>query len=232
MTFWTFVLGGVALWIPHYIFDREALTARRDVDQRPVVLDARRVMRGDFAFELADREVQADDIALAIDERGQRFVRIAVLEIDRNLPLGEELAQRLDREAVRRVHAQHRLAHRECALDLRFDFGREAFEQRRKSRRDALVGPGEALAERGQLRAAAALARDERVPKCALAVAEQAPRITVGKAGHAAGRRQRAGLLDADEERGQARNERRSVLPAQLPMGVDRDFEHVCWNAS
>lgn len=24
MTFWTFVLGGVALWIPHYIFDREA----------------------------------------------------------------------------------------------------------------------------------------------------------------------------------------------------------------
>ena len=196
------------------------------MDQRPVVLHARCVVRGNFGFEFADREMQSDHVALPIDECGQRFVRIAVLEIDRNLPAGKELAQRLDREAVRRVHAQHRLDHRKRALDFRFDFGRETVEQRRQARGDALVGPGESLAERGQLGAASALARDERMAERAFAVAEQAPRIAVGQARHAAGRRQRAGLLDADEERSQARNQRRSVLPAQLPMGIDRDFEH------
>jgi cell division protein FtsI/penicillin-binding protein 2 len=42
----------------------------------------------------------------------------------------------------------------------------------------------------------------------------------------------KSGLLDADEKRSQARNQRGSVLPAQLPVGVDRDFEHGFWNAS
>ena len=60
----------------------------------------------------------------------------------------------------------------------------------------------------------------------AFTVAQQSPRIPVGEAGRATRGRERPGLLDADEERGQPRNERRSVLPAQLPMGVDRDLEH------
>jgi len=33
-------------------------------------------------------------------------------------------------------------------------------------------------------------------------------------------------LLDADKQRRQAWYERRAVLPAELPMGVDRDLEH------
>ena len=101
-----------------------------------------------------------------------------------------------------------------------------------ESRRDALVGPGESLAERRQLRAAAALARDERMAERAFAVAQQSPRIAIGQARRAAGGRERAGLLDADQERGQARNQRSSVLPAQLPMGVDRDLEHGFPNVS
>ena len=206
--------------------DGQTLAPARDVDQRPVVRDARCVMRGDLGLELADREMQPDDVALAIDERRQRFVRIAVFEIDRYLPAGERLAQRLYREAVRRVHAQHRPDHRKRAFDLRFDFRSEAVEQRGEPRRDALVGPRETLAERRQFRAAPALARDERMAERALAFAQQSPRVSIREAGRAAGRRERAGLLNADQERSQARNERRPVLTAQLPMGVDRHLEH------
>ena len=179
--------------------DDESLPALGEMDHRPVVLHARCVVRDDFRFELADRQMQADEIALAIDECGECFVGIAVFEVDRNLTPGEELAQRFDRESVRRMHAKHWLDHRERALDFRFDFGGKTVEQRSESRRDALIGPCEAFSQRRQFRPAAALARDERVAERAFAVAQESPGVPIGEARRAAGGREGAGLLDADQ---------------------------------
>jgi hypothetical protein len=163
-------------------------------------LEPLRVAREDLLLELAPGDVEASEIALRMVEGRERVRAAFVAHLQRDMPAGEEVAQRREREGVARVDAQRAAGIRRRALELRLDLRGHALQERREAGGDTLLRPQQLVAQRRELRAAPAAAegdgRPERLP-CAL---QEAPRVPVRIARALAGGRERARLVDAREE--------------------------------
>ena len=161
--------------------DEDPLHPVRQVDQRVLLrIQPRRVARRRRGAELADRHVEAGQIAFAARQRRHRLGAAAVLDVDRDaLPL-QLRHQRGNREAVRRRHAQRlRRRLRQHAGQFLLQLGGQAVEHRRQPRGDALVGPDQLFRQRRQHRALAAHLQHQLGAELRAELAQQAPGMAI-----------------------------------------------------
>jgi hypothetical protein len=116
-------------------------------------------------------------IAFAAAQRREGIEAAAVLQVDEAARPRGLFAQQRDGEIMARVHHQRWRRLGERLVQRAGELGGEVVELGREARLRALAGPEQALAERGELRAAPLLLGDERRAEELLPLRDQVPRM-------------------------------------------------------
>ena len=210
--------------------DENSLRAVGQVDQRVLFrIEPRRVAGRRGRAELADRHVESRQVAFAARKRRHRLGAAAVFDIDRDPLLFKLRHQRRDREPVRCRHAQ-RLRRRlgQDAGQLLLQLGRQAVEQRRQARGDALIGPDQLFRQRRQHGALAAHLEHQFRAELRTEFAQQTPRVAIRKTAFRGRPADAAKPADCGQQREQRRQgERHPFGVAQSPIGLYLHFDHM-----
>ncbi|OIQ78999.1 hypothetical protein GALL_392800 [mine drainage metagenome] len=178
-----------------------------------------------FALVAAQRHVEAGQFALAVAQRGQRFLGADVFALERDVGALQRVDQLLDRKAVAGVDAQGAGRRAGDAAQLGLQLRRQRVEHGRQAGVDATLGPYQAFTQRAQPRALAARHRQQRGAEQRVALAHHVPAVPVRQPELRARRRQAAVLVHLQQQREQP-GRQRAAVGAQHPLRLDRDRLH------